>query len=959
MSIIFSLQNHEILEKIPVAYWVDEKTGYVVRQIHSHHLDELSISENIEPLQRCFALIEKLELPYFLGHLNISSDKLKTFLSKEKNKPQVDYLLEKRKGRIAKLLEIIARENLAFGKDVMRDEPVDKMRCVYAPDTSLQAFFVKAENNITYRLQLMVYGKKVFLLGKDLRILVNSPAWCVVDNLLLHIPDAKASFLLPFTKKETVNIPERSFDNYLEKFIAPMTERDALDIFTDGLETQRIDRPEKTILTIEKHILTGKWGCHFAHKYGPKKIDPDLQKNQFSRIIEEGGIRKIQQIIRNHEVEAAHQSLVNTGTPLEGSFKVFKNQNLQDIRFWIDDFRNKKHPEIELKRWTFKGKSVNMSKAKFNVSTGEGSMDWFDVEIVIVVGDYEIAFATLAETIKNGWDFLKLPNGEMFLIPEAWKARAERLYNHGVKSRKGIKIHRSLEHLLEEYPKEIPITLPEKLTLIHPNSFSYRTYQMQAIAQMLHVFSRQKGFLLADEMGLGKTLQVLGLVAALHHAEIIKTGSKKIRQSLQLSLFDEPMTSGDDRFSPALIVVPPALSINWQREVQKFFPQLKSVIHAGPNRADSVDDLSDYHLIIVSYHTLRSDVQVFSKTHFPLVVFDESQLVKNPQSQIYHAVKKLYAEFFIALSGTPVENSLNDLWSVFSILQPEIFGKQEVFAANYRNPIERESNEDALAQLKLTLGPFLLRRTKNMVAKDLPELDLQVVYSEMDAEQDRAYEETKSKVRNIILEAKDGDTSVKSNLNIYILNGLTKLRQIANHPKMVGEEGGSGKHDQLINDITQICQSGKKALVFSSFTVYLDLIEESLESIPTLKYTGSMSANRRQQAVDEFSNSEEGMVLLMSLKAGGVGLNLTAADYVLLADPWWNPQAEAQAIARAHRMGRKESVTVRKYLSIDTIEEKIYQLQQKKQKLADDILQMAEDQNTKLVDADLLLELMN
>jgi SNF2 family DNA or RNA helicase len=323
--------------------------------------------------------------------------------------------------------------------------------------------------------------------------------------------------------------------------------------------------------------------------------------------------------------------------------------------------------------------------------------------------------------------------------------------------------------------------------------------------------------------------------------------------------------------------------------------------------------------------------------HF--VILDESQYVKNPSSKIYQSVIELQADFKMVLTGTPIENSLNDLWAQLNFINPGLLGNIEFFRREFADPIERMENseERALKQIRLQklISPFILRRTKEEVIEDLPELTESTQYCVMDEEQKQLYEFEKSGIRNSILSAMEKGEENKS--NIIIIQGLTKLRQIANHPKMVEPDtlAGSGKFVDVMAMLESILAEKHKVLLFSSFVKHLELFEEEFirSSWKYAKLTGSTS--NREQEIKIFQEHEDCKIFLISLKAGGVGLNLTAADYVFFLDPWWNPAAENQALSRAHRIGQKNKVMVYRFITEESIEQKIVLLQERKRDLAD------------------------
>jgi SNF2 family DNA or RNA helicase len=342
-------------------------------------------------------------------------------------------------------------------------------------------------------------------------------------------------------------------------------------------------------------------------------------------------------------------------------------------------------------------------------------------------------------------------------------------------------------------------------------------------------------------------------------------------------------------------------------------------------------------VVVSTYHTVRQDIEQLSSYPFFYVILDESQMIKNPGSKLYQAIVNLQSEHRIVLTGTPIENSLTDLWSQINFVNPGLLGTLSFFKRGFVHPIERKKDEQREEKLKELIKPFILRRTKQEVALELPPVSEQVRYCSMSESQRWLYEEEKSLARNSILENLEEEGIGSS--SIMVLQALTRLRQIANHPDMMEDHEGieSGKFDEVCRAVESVVSEGHKVLMFSSFVKHLQLFRNYFDE-RRIKYawlTGSQNQEQRKEAVQTFQKKKTCPLFLISLKAGGVGLNLTAADYVFLLDPWWNPAAELQALSRAHRIGQGKRVFVYRFISSDTIEEKIQRLQNRKRELAE------------------------
>ncbi|MFK7934670.1 MAG: DEAD/DEAH box helicase, partial [Saprospiraceae bacterium] len=378
---------------------------------------------------------------------------------------------------------------------------------------------------------------------------------------------------------------------------------------------------------------------------------------------------------------------------------------------------------------------------------------------------------------------------------------------------------------------------------------------------------------------------------------------------------------------------------NWESEIKKFAPTLLTYQHVGPKRHKDPKLLRRFDVLLTTYQTALRDVELLQQVKWEYIILDESQYIKNKNSKIFKAINELESAHRISLSGTPIENSLSDLWAQMRFINPDLIGSFENFKREFIRPIEKQKKKKKTEFLRNLVAPFLLRRTKRMVAKDLPELTEQIFYCTMTGEQKKLYEKEKSAARNFLLEEVD---SKAFNFQAIVLQTLNKLRQIVNHPVLVKPDytGESAKFNDVLEQLTKLERGDHKTLMFSSFLRYLDLFQNQFDEhkTPYALLNGKLSKKQRQHHIDNFMTNKRVRHFLISLKAGGTGLNLTAADYVLLLDPWYNPFAESQAIARAHRIGQTRQVISLKFITKDTIEEKILALQRRKAQLAEEII---------------------
>jgi SNF2 family DNA or RNA helicase len=532
---------------------------------------------------------------------------------------------------------------------------------------------------------------------------------------------------------------------------------------------------------------------------------------------------------------------------------------------------------------------------------------------------------------------IALGDGSFGLMPEEWLQKFGLLTSLGVDSGDHLRFKPAqagiLDALLAAQPE---ITCDATFARVReewhnfngieavpePRGFvgALRDYQREGLGWFAFLERFGFGGCLADDMGLGKTVQVLALL-------------ESRRQTLDIG--HGTLDPGPSR--PSLVVVPRSLVFNWQQEAARFTPQLRLLTHTGIGRQKAIAHFQNYDLIITTYGTLRRDAVQFQDADFDFVILDEAQAIKNARTGAAKAARLLKGKHRLALSGTPIENHLGELWSLFEFLNPGMLGAASVFQLSTSGA--RAPDDETRALLARALRPFLLRRTKQQVAKELPEKLEQTIYCEMDVAQRKQYDELRDYYRASLLE-QVGRIGI-NRAKIQILEALLRLRQTACHPALVTGGNGdepSAKLDVLMPQLGEVTEEGHKALVFSQFTSFLAIVRRrlDLEGIDYEYLDGKTS--RRDLAVERFQNDPKCKLFLISLKAGGQGLNLTAAEYVFLLDPWWNPAVEAQAIDRAHRIGQAQRVFAYRLITRDTVEEKVLALQATKRELADAIL---------------------
>jgi len=557
--------------------------------------------------------------------------------------------------------------------------------------------------------------------------------------------------------------------------------------------------------------------------------------------------------------------------------------------------------------------------------------DWFDAKVQIHFGEQQVTVDDVKKALINKQQYVQLQDGTLGILPEEWLKKYSLLFRVGEGKSGNIKLSKYHFSVIEELynernEEELFFQLEEKYEKLKEN-FSIkeipapahlkpilRPYQESGFQWLNYLREVQWGGILADDMGLGKTIQALSF---LHHLKA-ELGTLK-----------------------ALVVCPTTLMYNWQNEITKFTPNLTFYIHHGGGRLRESLQQDHIDVIITTYGTLRSDIKQFVELDLDYVVLDESQAIKNPSSKVAKSACLLRAKNRLCLSGTPLQNNTFDIFAQMNFLNPGMLGSVEFFKQEFAIPIDKFGEKEQKEHLRKLLFPFILRRTKEQVAKDLPEKQEMVLFCEMGDEQRKIYDAFRNDFRDKILGVVDTQGVGRSQLTI--LQGLMKLRQICDSPYIMNEQekypNVSVKLEELGREITENI-SNHKALVFSQFLGMLALIKERLRDLGVAYeyFDGSTSAQDREKAIQNFQNNDECRVFLISLKAGGVGLNLTAADYVYIVDPWWNPAVEQQAIDRTHRIGQTKNVFAYRMICTDTVEDKILKLQERKRALARDLI---------------------
>jgi SNF2 family DNA or RNA helicase len=602
-------------------------------------------------------------------------------------------------------------------------------------------------------------------------------------------------------------------------------------------------------------------------------------------------------------------------------------------------FPKRRLPELVQKLteqgWVVESEGRRIRKpGNFNLSV-TSNIDWFELAGTFEFEGVTASLPQLLAALRNNEKYVRLGDGSQGMLPEAWLERYGGLAQLGQADGEAVKFAPSqallLDALLAAQESQDRVQVDcrfeefrQKLRSFEgiqaqpaPATFTgqLRSYQQDGLGWLDFLRDFRFGGCLADDMGLGKTIQVLALLE-----------SRRTRS----------LPTGQTR-APSLVVVPKSLVFNWIDEAARFTPQLRVLNFTGLGRAQWLAELQQYDLVITTYGTLRRDIVTLRNVRFDYVILDESQAIKNAQSQAAKACRLLNAEHRLAMTGTPIENHLGELWSLFEFLNPGMLGQSSAFQTLTKTGCSEDGQ--TLPLLAKALRPFLLRRTKQQVLTELPEKTEQTLYCDMEPKQRKLYDSLRDYYR-ASLSQKVQEVGLQRS-KIHVLEALLRLRQAACHPGLIDAKKASepsAKLELLCEQIEEILAEGHKALIFSQFTSLLAIVRQRFDKLKIrYEYLDGQTRDRKAP-VTRFQEDPDCPLFLISLKAGGHGLNLTAADYVFILDPWWNPAVEAQAVDRAHRIGQSRRVFAYRLICKDTVEDKILELQRSKRELADAIV---------------------
>ena len=787
-------------------------------------------------------------------------------------------------------------------------------------------------NDLKYTLDVRYKSKPISLLNATL--ISRKPARILLKNKIYEFEEEiDGQKLTPFFTKKSLTIPLQSKEEYIQKVILPFISTNR--IINKGFEIQTITKITNALLKI-KEVAPVRQISLFDNEendISQKSIVIELifEYNSFLYWAGQNGTTTklemtadtfiIYKVERDFDSETLYINALNEiGIDLNG--KVITRPYSEGIDWLNDNYKAIESTGVDIKFEKRAGENQPIFVGERTLTLVlEEAKDWFSISGKVKFGDYEIPFVRILNYIRQDKHQMTLPGGEYVQIPQSWFDEYKTLIDLCKIEEGNVKIAKHYCAMINKlYNKpQVQLSFRENMQrlLEHkleknfdmPTNYNgeLRHYQQEGYNWLRLLDDLALGGCLADDMGLGKTIQTLFLM------QWMKENNRGM----------------------SLLVVPTSLIYNWEQEAAKFTPHLKVHVHTGNQRTRQIDELKDVDILLTSYGIMRRDKHLLSSIQFNYIILDEAQAIKNPQSDTTQVCLSLKASRFLTLTGTPIENSLTDLWSQVHFFNRNMLGSQNYFVRDCKLP----QRQELYRQL---LKPFLLRRNKSEVLTELPEKTIVTQWCDMTDEQTKFYRNLRNSYRDKFLENKDVNNKINP---MILLEGLLRLRQAANHPILNDSEyiDDSGKFDTACQMLDEVIAQNDKVLVFSSFVEHLKLYRNYLdENRIQYCYLDGKTKDRKAE-VERFQNNHDTKVFLLSLKAGGVGLNLTSASYVFLLDPWWNPAAEAQAYDRAHRIGQKNKVFVYKFISRYSIEEKIIKLQQEKLQLFNTMINVDND----------------
>lgn len=807
--------------------------------------------------------------------------------------------------------------------------------------------FSRHAEGINYRLQLRI-GKELIdpLSEHRLIVLAYEPALFVLDGNIYSFGNGfSAQLLLPFATKSVVEIPRRTENDYFRRFIMKHVAK--AEINAEGFDIIDHVVPLQPCLHVEETV-NGGWVISLLFRYDTTEYSTESNSRGRVSLTEKNDSFCFTRQLRDSKAEQQYLRVLqetDARVTVRGNLLFTSLQEMVEwLRQHAPTLRQQGFDVVQPSDHIYYIGPLSVEQT----DTWQG--DWLQTDVTVVIdgGRLRIPFLDLRDTILRGEQEYMLPTGERLLIPHEWLERYGDVLLVGHPKGQGVQRHRSqikgLAAATDEQDSKAAETDNQEWQNVKApvlgrgnDGKSLRPYQLVGFRWLWQNLQAQTGCCLSDEMGLGKTLQTIALL--LQYKQAAKTDEERHKPVPGMLFSEEEMQgfataeqSSDPSqiklpFRTSLVVAPASVVHNWQNELARFAPSLLTLNYTGDTsaRRDKRYALTRWDVVLTTYRTLVNDIGYLARQQFGIVVFDESQNFKTAASQVHQAVTQLDALHRIALSGTPVENNLDELWSLMDVLNPQLLGDARSFRHNFINPIAQQMETTRSELLRRLIAPYFLKRTKEEVVADLPELQEEVVVCPMTEQQASTYAEELSRARNEWLNPE----VEPRNRQINMLAALQRLRQTAN---------GEGKMRVVFDQLENLRQTKHKVLIFSEYVSLLERVGSEMQSRQWTYALLTGQTVQREQVIKRFQQSADCQFFLISLKAGGVGLNLTEADYVFLLDPWWNRAAEDQAIARAHRIGQHRPVFVYRFVSAHTLEEQILTLQDRKQSLIDSVM---------------------
>jgi non-specific serine/threonine protein kinase len=808
-----------------------------------------------------------------------------------------------------------------------KEKFMQRLRVLSEP-VRVEAALAREGKDFSLQAGLTLNGETFTTIKGTMHILSDNPAWVLAGSYIVPLENPEAINLMQFLP---LQIPGKDEEEFRNKFLQPILER--IPIKGNVVSWQDVEANPQPRLYLRDEDGVLRAALRFGYSEQELEANPKADAVVVKDIPGSWGMLRIHRQLEQEEqyyqmLTDARYGLKRAGSAFSpGMFELRARTHPLDFLLHSIPLLAKAGFEVYGEENLKSGKlNRNRPTISLNITSG---VDWFDVKATAHYGDQEVSLHDIRRALRKQERFIKLADGSIGQIPEEWLNKYKKLFDLAEETGEGLRVrdyHLPLvdtlladadlsqipedfnrrRAFLKQFDKIKPQPVPQGFT------GELRPYQKAGL-DWLH-FLNEYGFggCLADDMGLGKTIQAL--------------------------VFLQSLKEQGKRKTAALLVVPKSLIANWQRESERFTPGLRILEFVGNTRKKDISIFDQYDIILTTYGTMLRDIEFLRGYQFDYAILDESQNIKNPLAQSSKAARLLNASHRLVMTGTPVENNTFELWSQFAFLNPGLLGSIEYFKREFATPIESRASEESALLLRKLVYPFILRRTKKQVAPELPERTERVIYTDFEAPQRKIYNQTRDYYRGMLLGMieKDGINDVR----MKILEGLLRLRQVCIHPSLIDPNyrGEAAKFEVLLNTLETLQAEGHKALIFSQFVQSLQLLRKELDQ-RAIRYTylDGQTAHRQKQ-VDAFQNDASIPFFLISLKAGGVGLNLTAADYVIHLDPWWNPAVEMQAADRAHRIGQDKPVFVYKIITRGTVEEKILQLQEHKKELVDQII---------------------